>query len=111
MQREGSPWHGVGVVTRKELSDHLSSMRMLIIELLVVVTGVVVVLVSLQQIRDVTAEDPFLLLRVFTRSGEQLSFVFVLTLLVPLIAIGLGFDLVNSEYNQRTLSRVLSQPI
>lgn len=111
MQREGSPWQGVGVVARKELSDHLSSMRMLVIELLVVVTGVVVVLVSLQQIRDVTAEDPFLLLRVFTRSGEQLSFVFILTLLVPLIAIGLGFDLVNSEYNQRTLSRVLSQPI
>jgi len=84
---------------------------MLVIELLVVVTGVAIVLVSLQQIRDVTAEDPFLLLRVFTRSGEQLSFVFVLTLLVPLIAIGLGFDLVNSEYNQRTLSRILSQPI
>jgi ABC-2 type transport system permease protein len=111
MQREGSPWRGLGVVFRKELSDHLSSVRMLVIELLVVVTGVVVVLVSLQQIREVTAEDPFLLLRVFTRSGEQLSFVFVLTLLVPLVAIGLGFDLVNSEYNQRTLSRVLSQPI
>ena len=111
MRREGSPWRGLGVVTRKELSDHLSSVRMLVIELLVVVTGVVVVLVSLQQIRDVTAEDPFLLLRVFTRSGEQLSFVFVLTLLVPLIAIGLGFDLVNSEHNQRTLSRILSQPI
>jgi ABC-2 type transport system permease protein len=30
---------------------------------------------------------------------------------VPLVAIGLGFDLVNSEYNQRTLSRVLAQPI
>ena len=111
MRREGSPWHGVGVVTRKELSDHLSSVRMLVIELLVVVTGVVIVLVSLQQIRDVTAEDPFLLLRVFTRSGEQLSFVFVMTLLVPLVAIGLGFDLVNSEHNQRTLSRILSQPI
>jgi ABC-2 type transport system permease protein len=111
MQREGSPWRGLGVVTQKELSDHLSSVRMLVIELLVVVTGVAIVLVSLQQIRDVTAEDPFLLLRVFTRSGEGISFVFVLTLLVPLIAIGLGFDLVNSEYNQRTLSRILSQPI
>jgi ABC-2 type transport system permease protein len=111
MQREGSPWRGLGVVTRKELSDHLSSVRMLVIELLVVVTGVAIVLVSLQQIRDVTAEDPFLLLRVFTRSGEGISFVFVLTLLVPLIAIGLGFDLVNSEHNQRTLSRILSQPI
>jgi ABC-2 type transport system permease protein len=111
MQREGSPWRGLGVVTSKELADHLGSVRMLVIELLVVVTAFAIVLVSLQQIRDVTAEDPFLLLRVFTRAGEQLSFVFVLTLLVPLVAIGLGFDLVNSEHNQRTLSRILSQPI
>jgi ABC-2 type transport system permease protein len=27
------------------------------------------------------------------------------------VAIGLGFDLVNSEHNQRTLSRILAQPI
>ena len=27
------------------------------------------------------------------------------------MAIGLGFDAVNSEYNRRTLSRILSQPI
>jgi ABC-2 type transport system permease protein len=111
MQREGSPWRGLGVVTGKELADHLSSVRMLVIELLVVITAFAIVLVSLTQIREVTAEDPFLLLRVFTRAGEQLSFVFVLSLLVPLVAIGLGFDLVNSEYNQRTLSRILSQPI
>jgi ABC-2 type transport system permease protein len=111
MQREGSPWRGLGVVTSKELADHLSSVRMLVIELLVVITGFAIVLVSLTQIREVTAEDPFLLLRVFTRAGEQISFVFVLSLLVPLVAIGLGFDLVNSEHNQRTLSRILSQPI
>ena len=28
MRREGSPWRGVGVVILKELSDHLSSVRM-----------------------------------------------------------------------------------
>ncbi len=27
------------------------------------------------------------------------------------MAIGLGFDSVNCEYNRRTLSRILSQPI
>ena len=32
MQREGSPWRGVGVVLQKELADHLSSVRMLVIE-------------------------------------------------------------------------------
>ena len=38
MRREGSPWRGLGVVTLKELSDHLSSVRMLVIELLVVLS-------------------------------------------------------------------------
>jgi ABC-2 type transport system permease protein len=31
--------------------------------------------------------------------------------LVPLMAIGLGFDAVNGEHNRRTLSRILAQPI
>ena len=30
---------------------------------------------------------------------------------MPLMAIGLGFDAINGEYNRRTLSRILSQPI
>jgi ABC-2 type transport system permease protein len=34
-----------------------------------------------------------------------------LSILVPLLAIGLGFDAINSEHNRRTLSRILSQPI
>jgi ABC-2 type transport system permease protein len=34
-----------------------------------------------------------------------------LSFLVPLIAIGLGFDAINGEHNRRTLSRILSQPI
>jgi ABC-2 type transport system permease protein len=40
-----------------------------------------------------------------------LSFVVVLSILVPVLAIGLGFDAVNGEYNRRTLSRILAQPI
>jgi ABC-2 type transport system permease protein len=37
--------------------------------------------------------------------------VTLLSLLVPLMAIGLGFDAVNGEHNRRTLSRILAQPI
>jgi ABC-2 type transport system permease protein len=110
MQREGSPWQGVGAVTLKELSDHLTSWRMLVLEWLVAITAVVSVYGAIQQIRELTAEDPYLLLRLFTR-GTPLPFVALLSFLVPLVSIGLGFDLVNSEHNQRTLSRVLSQPI
>ena len=111
MRREGSPWQGLGVVILKELSDHLSSWRMRVLEWLVVLTAIAAVYASIQQIKEITAEDPFLFLRVFTRAGGPLPLVALLSFLVPLVAIGLGFDLVNSEHNQRTLSRVLSQPI
>jgi ABC-2 type transport system permease protein len=112
MQREGSPWRGLGVVTLKELSDHLTSWRILVLEWLIAITALVSVYGAIHQITEATPEggDPFLLLRLFTR-GTPLPFVVLLSFLVPLVSIGLGFDLVNSEHNQRTLSRVLSQPI
>ena len=99
MRREGSPWQGMGVVFLKELSDHLTSIRMRVLEWLIVLTGIVAVYLAIQQIREVTAEDPFLFLRLFTRSSDQLplNLVSLLSFLVPLIAIGLGFDLINSE--------------
>ena len=112
MRREGSAFQGLGVVMLKELSDHLTGIRMIVMEWLVVLMAVGVVYTGIQQIREVSAEDPFLFLRLFTRAGEGLpSFVSVLSFLVPLVAIGIGFDVVNSERNQRTLSRILAQPI
>jgi ABC-2 type transport system permease protein len=112
MRREGSPWQGVGVVILKELSDHLVSARMRVLEWLVVLVALAAVYAAITQVRDVTAEDPFLFLRLFTTAREPLpSFVSFLGFLVPLMAIGLGFDAVNGEHNRRTLSRILSQPI
>jgi ABC-2 type transport system permease protein len=111
MRREGSPWQGLGVVVLKEMSDHLSSWRMRVLEWLVVLSAVAMVIGAIQQIKEVSAEDPFLFLRLFTRAGGPLPLAALLSFLVPLVAIGLGFDLVNSEHNQRTLSRILSQPI
>ncbi len=112
MRREGSPWQGLGVVMLKEMSDHLASARMRVLEWLVVLTALAAVYAAITQVRDVTAEDPFLFLRLFTTAREPLpSFVSFLGFLVPLMAIGLGFDAVNGEHNRRTLSRILSQPI
>jgi ABC-2 type transport system permease protein len=112
MQREGSPWRGLNVVFFRELFDHLTSARMLVLELLVVLFGAAVVYFAAEQIRNTTAEDPFLFLRLFAPPGQSiLSFVLVLSILVPLMAIGLGFDSVNGEYNRRTMSRILAQPI
>ncbi|MGC1467567.1 MAG: ABC transporter permease [Pseudolabrys sp.] len=111
-RREGSPWRGLGVVVLKELSDHLTSARMRVLEWLVVLTALAAVYAAIQQVRNVTAEDPFLFLRLFTTARAPLpSFVAFLGFLVPLMAIGLGFDAINGEHNNRTLSRILSQPI
>src|SRR5246127_2241499 len=112
MQREGSAFQGLGVVMLKELSDHLTSVRMRVLEWLVVLVALAALYGAIQQIKDTTAEDPFLFLRLFTTSRDPLpSFVSFLSFLVPLMAIGLGFDAVNGEHNRRTLSRILSQPI
>jgi ABC-2 type transport system permease protein len=112
MRREGSPFQGLGTVLLKELSDHLTSARMRVLEWLVVLTAMAALYGAIQQVRDSTAEDPFLFLRLFTVSREPLpSFVSFLSFLVPLMAIGLGFDTINGEYNRRTMSRILAQPI
>jgi ABC-2 type transport system permease protein len=112
MRREGSPWQGLGTVTLKELADHLSSARMRVLEWLVILTACAALYGAIRQLRDTTAEDPFVFLRLFTVARAPLpSFVSILGFLIPLMAIGLGFDAVNGEHNRRTLSRILSQPI
>ncbi|WP_407147903.1 ABC transporter permease [Bradyrhizobium sp. ORS 86] len=112
MRREGSAFQGAGAVFIKELSDNISSVRMLMLELLIVLTAMAALYEAIDTLRQNTAEDPFLLLRLFTVSRAPLpSFVAILGFLIPLMAIGLGFDLVNSEHNRRTLSRILAQPI
>jgi ABC-2 type transport system permease protein len=113
MQREGSALHGIGVVVLKELNDHLTSVRMRVLEWLVVLVGMLAVYFAVDRIRQVVAEDPFLFLRLFTTAPEviPIAFLHILSILVPLIAIGLGFDAINSEHNRRTLSRILAQPI
>ena len=78
-----------------------------------VLTGVIrnssAVYGSIEQIKDIVGEDQFVFLRVFTTAKEPLlSFVQFLAILIPIIAIALGFDSVNSEFSRRTMSRVLA---
>ena len=112
-RREGSPFTGLGPVFMKEFADHLSSARMMVLMLFVIVFGAFPVATSLQTLRTVVDPNSFIFLRIFTLESEQVgvSFTAALNFIIPLMAIGLGFDAVNSEFNRRTLSRVLSQPI
>ncbi len=112
MRREGSVFQGLGTVVLKELSDQMSSIRIFVLELLVAAIAFVALYRAIGRLADTTAEDPFVFLRLFTVDTPPVpSFAGLLGFLIPLVAIGLGFDSVSSEHNRRTLSRVLSQPI
>ncbi|MDY6868046.1 MAG: ABC transporter permease subunit, partial [Chloroflexota bacterium] len=96
----------------KEMSDHLTSARMRILEILIVLTAGGTGYTALQQIKTTNNNDQFLFLQLFTTAREPLpAFAGFLGFLVPLVAIALAFDSVNGEFNRRTISRVLSQPI
>lgn len=112
MRREGSAWTGVGTVLAKETADHLTSARLWFLEALILLTAGGAVYAAISRMRDTVSEDPFLFLSLFTVAREPLpSFVVLLGFLVPLVSIALGFDTVNRERSERTLSRVLAQPI
>ena len=57
-RREGSPFTGLGPVFMKELSDHLSSTRMMVLTLFVIVFGALPVASSLQELRTVDGVRP-----------------------------------------------------
>jgi ABC-2 type transport system permease protein len=110
-EREGSPWTGLSAVLTKEMADHLTGVRVLILESLVLLTAVGTIYTALKSI-STTSDNQFLYLKLFTTAQDPLpAFVFFLAILVPLIAIALSFDSINGEFNRRTLSRVLAQPV
>jgi ABC-2 type transport system permease protein len=111
-RRLGSPWTGLGAVVAKETADHLSSARMRILEGLVFLTALAAAYAAIRAIRASIGESPFLFLRLLTLSQDPLpSFIALLGFLIPLVAIALAFDAINGEFNRRTMSRLLAQPI
>jgi len=110
-EREGSPWTGLSAVLTKEMADHLTGARILILEVLVLLTAVGTIFTALKSINSAN-DNQFLYLKLFTTAQDPLPpFVFFLAILVPLIAIALSFDSINGEFNRRTLSRLLAQPV
>ena len=112
MRREGSPWTGLWAVFFKEMADHLTGLRMRILEVLILLSALGALYTGSQALRQTVGEDPFLYLKLLTTAQDPLpSFVGFLSFFIPLAAIALAFDAVNGEYARGTLSRVLSQPI
>jgi ABC-2 type transport system permease protein len=110
--REGSPWTGMWAVILKEMADHLSSTRLFILDILILLAAIGTVFVATQNLQQNVSQDPFLYLRLLTTANAPLpAFVELLAFFVPLVAISLAFDAVNGEFSRRTMSRLLAQPI
>ncbi len=105
---------GLMAVMRKELADHFASKRFLILFILVYLAGVFAIYMAGQNIRSmITADTKFIFLKLFlvTSGDTPFSFLFFMSLFVPIVGIALGFDAVNSEKSSGNLSRLLSQPL
>lgn len=104
---------GLVAIFWKELADHFSSKRFIILFLLVYLAGISAIYVAAQTIRsEVTETTEFVFLKLFTTSGGVLPpFLTFLVLFIPIVGIALGFDAINSERTSGNLSRLLSQPV
>jgi ABC-2 type transport system permease protein len=95
----------------KETADHLTGARMIILEVLMFLASAGAIYAALSSVKS-GGQNPFVFLTLFTTAKAPIpSFVGFLGFLTPLVAIALGFDAVNGEFNRRTLSRILAQPI
>jgi ABC-2 type transport system permease protein len=101
------------VVFWKELADHFSSRRFMILLLLILLIGLWATYASGQAIRQNSDATPaqYVFLLLLTSSETVFSLVTFLGFFGPLVGITLGFDSISGEYARGTLSRVLSQPI
>ncbi|MGT2466400.1 hypothetical protein ACVOMV_17305 [Mesorhizobium atlanticum] len=83
-RREGSPFTGLSTIALKEAADHMNSIRIHLVMLLVLLTAVGSVYAAISQIKATIGEDQFLFLRLFTTAQQPLpSFVFFLGFLIP----------------------------
>ena len=114
---ERAPSGGWRTIAAKELADHLESVRFIV---LLVVVGVAAIVPLYFISTDISASapelagSPALFLALFvvgSKSVGGVTTVAFAALLVPLVGIAFGFDGINSERSQGTLSRLLAQPV
>ena len=114
--REGRPpSNGWRIVAAKELVDHVGSARFFVLAIVLAVAGVAAIYSMSQVIRGAASDAtgyPGLFLALFTGGADPVpAFVTLVGFLAPLLGIAFGFDAVNGERADRTLPRLLAQPI
>ena len=106
--------HGLRAIFKKELSDHFSSYRFMILFALITMVSLIIAYMVGLNIREElasVAKPKYVFLMLFTSRGALFSLVQFIAFFGPLIGLILGFDMINRERNEGTLSRLLSQPV
>jgi len=104
------------VMVRKEIADYVRSWKFIILVALILLTTIGSLFTILSIIRDnadiINSDNSFLFLNLYTASDGNLPpFITLISFLGPLIGLALGFDVISSERNRGTMSRVIAQPI
>ena len=101
-------------ICRKELADHFTSARFLILFCLVLMLTLVSTYMAATNVHEAlegTSKPAQIFLLLFTTPGKFLSLVQFIAFFGPLLGIIMGFDAVNRERQHRTLAKLVSQPI
>ena len=105
---------GLTTIVKKELADHFSSYRFTIIFALIAMLSLItayMVGINIKNELAGVAKPRFIFLMLFTSTGALFSLVQFVAFFGPLVGLVLGFDTINRERNEGTLSKLLSQPI
>jgi len=106
--------HGLLVMYRKELEDHFSSTRFILLLTVILMISLVTTYMvgsGLRKELEGYAKPSLVFLLLFTSTGALFSLVQFIAFFGPLIGMILGFDAISRERASRTLSKLLSQPI
>ena len=101
-------------ICRKELADHFGSIRFLILFSLIVMVALVTTYTAATNLREALegmSKPSHVFLLLFSAPGKFFSLVQFIAFFGPLIGIITGFDAINRERNNRTLAKLVSQPI
>lgn len=115
-------YHSLKALYRKEMADHVTSKRFIIILILVIamtiasvygaVTGIKSAIMNAAIDKNASFDASYMFLKLFTTGGSSIpSYMSLIALIGPFIGLILGFDSINAEKNNGTLNRLVSQPI
>jgi ABC-2 type transport system permease protein len=105
------------VVAAKELGDHLTSVRFVVLLVVLGLAAAIPLYFAADQIRSIAPQASgysAVFLALFTLGSQDLSVLRVyefVGIVAPLLGLAFAFDAVNGERSEGTLPRLLAQPI